>query len=348
MAQSSGPISQGTPAERQFTDVLWRNLFGDEPGVVGDTDGTAYRLTLPSDSNIATVGSPTITSQARVAGFSHSIPAGQLEPIDIPAASGAARTDIIALRYDPSYTGLPGPVRLVRIVGTSSAIPSYDSAPPGVEDLPLWSVTRNPGQALNQATAKRIFPRLAPALTLEEGAPLPLDSPLGTKVLQGDAEFWRTLDSNGLPVWLRQRQATGYMASVSPSGYLGTANAVFNLGATGSVTLTSTRTVKVTLSLSLYAPNLAQVATIYVSVFSGGANRTVITRRQMLIGPGSGHSEMMPYDMVGFKDLAAGTYTFRVEGSSNAATGNTPQQSGVAVVDSASMHTLLIEDIGPA
>lgn len=347
MAQSSGPISQGTNAERQMTDVLWRNLFGDEAGVIGDTDGTAYNITLPTGSDVATIGSATITSLAKVAGFSHAIPAASPEGITIPAASGATRTDIIALRHDPAYTGALGPVRLVRIAGTTVATPTYDDAPPGIEDLPLWTVTRAVGQALSQATVKRIFPRLAPTLTIEAGASLPTNSPLGTVLLQNGIQFWRVLDSNSVPVWLRQRQATGYLAWVAPSGYLGTANQVFSLGATGSVTLTSTRTVKVTLSTSLYAPNVAQSPTLYASVFAGAA-RTVVTQRKLSVGPGSGRSELVPVEMSNIINLTAGTYTFRAEGSSNVATGSSPAQAGVAILDPVSTHSLIVEDLGPA
>ena len=201
MAQESGPISQGTTAERQFTDVRWRDIFGDESGVIGDTDGTAYKYSLSTNSDVVSIGSSTIRSTARVAGFGHAIPVGSPEGITIPAASGSARTDIIALRYDPAFTGLPGPVRLTRIAGTSSSLPAYDAAPPGVEDLPLWSITRQPGQALSQATVKRMYTRIAPALDVAPTVPLPSSSPLGTEVRYVDQQWRRELDSNGVPVW---------------------------------------------------------------------------------------------------------------------------------------------------
>jgi hypothetical protein len=218
MPQSSGPIAQGTTAERQFTDVLWRDLFGDEPGVVGDLDGTAYKVTLPTDSDVAQVGSATQRSVARLAAFAHVIPQGETEPITVPAAVGSARTDIIALRYDPAFTGLPGPVRLALISGTSSGIPAYDASPAGVEDLPLWAVTRTPGQALSQATVQRLFPRLAPALDMPTGAPLPLSSPLGTILWQGGTRYRREMVS-GSPAWVREggnADTSGVLAGVAP------------------------------------------------------------------------------------------------------------------------------------
>lgn len=347
MAQASGPISQGTTAERQFTDVLWRDLFGDESGVVGDTDGTAYKLTLPTDSNNAQVGSSTIRSNARVAGFAHAIPAGSPETVDIPTAT-STRTDLIVLRYDPAYTGAPGPVRLVRIPGTSASVPAYDDAPPGVEDLPLWTVTRAPGQSLSQATVKRVFTRIAPVLTVETGVTLPTSSPLGTILQQGAETYRRELAGTPTPVpaWVRQKKAEGFLASASPSGYFGTSGNVFNLGATGQVTLTSARRVKATVSMSGYAPNLNQSVTVYVSHFINGGSRTVFAQQVFNVGGGTNALKTLP--VVGHTTLQPGTYTFRVEGSSSAPTGSSPEASGVAQVDPVGMPALIIEDIGPA
>lgn len=232
MAQSSGPIAQGTDAERQMSDVLWRDLFGDEPGVVGDTNGTAYNLLLASDSNNATIGSSSIASISKVSGFAHRIPVGQPEVVTVPPAVGSARTDIISVRYDPAYSGAPGPLRLYRIEGTSSALPSYDADYPGVEDLPLWSITRQPGQALSQATVVKMAPRITPRLLIEPSAPLPLSSPFGTIVRRGADEYVRILDGNGVPVWALDRPAvasygtlpgnkftvSGLTGTVEPSG----------------------------------------------------------------------------------------------------------------------------------
>lgn len=212
MAQSSGPIAQGTTSERQFTDVMWRDRFGDEPGVLGDMDGSAYALALPVGSDIVSVGSETQVSVATVAGFVHRIPMGSPEPITVPAASGSTRTDIIGLRYDPTYTGLPGPVRLYRTAGTSADIPTYDSSPPGVEDLPLWAITRAVGQNLFQATVQRLFPRIAPSMEMPVGVDLPVNSPLGTTVCQGEFIFQRRIVGTE-PAWVgRTHEEHGYVA----------------------------------------------------------------------------------------------------------------------------------------
>lgn len=209
-----------------MTDVLWRNLFGDESGVIGDTDNSAYTILLSTGSDTAFIGSVTIDSLAKVAGFSHRIPVGQLEPISIPPASGSARTDLIVLRYDPAYAGALGPVRLVRIAGTSASVPAYDDAPPGIEDLPLLTVQRTPGQPLSQAVAHRVFPRICPVLSIDSDAPLPLNSPVGTRIRKGTQEYIRTADPGGTPVWtpddppVTGRAATAAAPFQSVTGFL--------------------------------------------------------------------------------------------------------------------------------
>lgn len=218
MAQSSGPLATGSTADRQMTDALWRDLFGDQAGVIDDVNGTSYALALPSGSDIVSVGSATQTSLAKVAGFVHRISAGSTEPITIPAAVGSTRTDIIALRYDPSYTGQPGPVRLVRIAGSSSAIPAFDDSPPGIEELPLWAITRAPGQLLSAASTVRLFPRIAPSLDLATGAPLPTSVPLGTVLRQGSTTYRRVIGSGGTPVWQSGGGAGGILAQLQATG----------------------------------------------------------------------------------------------------------------------------------
>lgn len=259
MAQSSGPISQGTTAERQFSDALWRDIFGDESGVIGDMNGTAYALVLPSGSDVAQVGSGNQLSTARVAGFGHRIPAGAPESITIPVATGAARTDIISLRYDPASTGAPGPVRLFRIAGTTSALPVYDDAPPGTEDLPLWAVTRSPGQNLSQATVTRLFPRLVPTLELNPGSPLPINSPLGTVLRQGSSRYRRQLDVSNVPAWTAEAADSVYdegaggsaiTTAIAAAGDMATVTVpagVWDVDyrGTGAVSVTSARTFRV-------------------------------------------------------------------------------------------------------
>ncbi|MCZ2837132.1 hypothetical protein [Modestobacter sp. VKM Ac-2985] len=200
MTQVSAPL-----VNEQFTDAAWRDLFGDEPGVVGDLDGTSYNINLPPDSNVALIGSPTQDSLSRVAGFSHKIPAGQLESIVIPEAPGSTRTDLVVVRYDPANNDAPGPCRLAIVTGTSAGFPAYDSSAPGVEDLPLWAVTRKADEALSQATVRRLYPRLAPLLNLPLGALLPTSSPLGTLVRRGQLTYVRELDTSGVPTWIPDR-----------------------------------------------------------------------------------------------------------------------------------------------
>jgi hypothetical protein len=164
------------------------------------------------------VGSDTQRSVAHVANFKHTIPEGEPEPITIPVAVGTTRTDIIALRYDPTFTGDPGPVRLVVITGTSAGLPVYDDEPPGIEDLPLWAITREPGQALSMAVKQQLYTRLAPTLDLPPSANLPLSSPLGTVARQGSTTYRRVLGASLVPAWIQDQYVQATAPSSAPEG----------------------------------------------------------------------------------------------------------------------------------
>jgi len=191
MAQTSGPITG-----QNLTDEMWRTMFGAEPGILGDTNGTAFALTLPPGSDDAEVGAPANDSNAVVAGFGIRIPSGEPEPLAIPPSNGGTvgRTDLIVARYDPSWSSTnPGPVRLHRIAGVdgSPTVPSFDSGAPGVEDMPLWQITRRQGEGLNQAAVvdrrRWIGPAMHSAQAMHSAVPI------GTTVLRGDTLMHRRL-----------------------------------------------------------------------------------------------------------------------------------------------------------
>lgn len=207
MGQSSAPI-----VDVNLSDADWRDLGLGRSGVVSDYDGSAYALTLPTDSDVLKVGSTTQRSVAHVANFVHRIPVNETVELTIPAASGSPRTDLIALRYDPTYTGAPGPVRLVRITGATGTVPGADDVPPGVEELALWAITRAPGQSLAAATKRQLFPRLAPALDLPPGGDLP-SAPLGTVAWSASVIYRRVLDANQVPAWVPDK----YIQASAPS-----------------------------------------------------------------------------------------------------------------------------------
>ncbi|MHA7620233.1 hypothetical protein ACX12M_17105 [Cellulosimicrobium cellulans] len=203
MPQQSGPITGVN-----FTDGLWRDLFGDEPAIVGDVNGTAYQITTPTSTDQVLIGSPSQDSIARVGGFAHKIPAGQTEPLTVPPStdSSVGRTDLIVCRYDPTWGAQePGPVRLHRIAGVegSNARPAYDGGPPGIEDLVHYAITRKQGQALNQAAVVDLRTRTGPSLLLTKDDELPTNVPLGTRARRGRGEFVRELaGSPGQPAWV--------------------------------------------------------------------------------------------------------------------------------------------------
>jgi hypothetical protein len=194
MAEESGPL-----VGANFTDAQWRAIFGGEPGIVGDVDGSAYNLTLGAGTDDAQLGSTTQDSVAVVGGFMHRIAEDTTQAVTIPASTNAVgRTDIIAVRLDSgTYTSAPGPCRLVRIAGVegSSARPAMDEAPPGVEDFPLWAVTRKgngtTAEGLNQAAKVDLRRRTGPNLTVPASEALPVNVPIGTRARRGDAEFVR-------------------------------------------------------------------------------------------------------------------------------------------------------------
>lgn len=232
MPQSSAPI-----VGEQFTDVDWRDLHGSESAIVGDYDGTAYKLTLPTDSDIITLGSTTQRSTAVVAGFVHRIPAGQTEPLTIPAAVGAARTDRVNLRYSEAHTGLPGPVRLVVVAGAAGAgAPNYDDTAPGAQDLPLYLITRQPGQSLSQATVLDVRRRSGRSLIVPDLAALPND-PLGTTAWWKGATYRRQLGGSGVAEWVRDSRAPYAVAAgalsvptIAPGNTITTARVTYPAG----------------------------------------------------------------------------------------------------------------------
>jgi hypothetical protein len=204
MGQTSGPITG-----ENFTDQTWRDMFGAEPAIVGDVNGTAYRLTLPTSTNDVQLGSPSQDSLAVDGGKVHKIPAGETASLTIPTSSNASvgRTDLIVLRFDPALSGDSplGPVRLYRIAGTegSATQPNYDGGPPGVEDLPLYAITRKSGQALNQAAVKDLRVRTGPNLLYQAGVTFAAATPLGTRATR-DGVVWRRDLDGGSPAWVRE------------------------------------------------------------------------------------------------------------------------------------------------
>lgn len=206
-AQLSGPL----PGEK-FTVSRWVQIFGAESGIVGDTNGSAFGITLPPASDVAEIGSPSIESIAIVGGFPLIIPAGLTQSLEIPPSTNASigRTDLIVARLDTAaFTTAPGPVRLQRFAGTegSSALPTYDATSPSPDTLPLWAVTRKMGESLNQATVQDMRIRTAPStLSTAEGT-LPQSPPLGTRATR-DGITWHREMVGSSAQWVQESWPT--------------------------------------------------------------------------------------------------------------------------------------------
>lgn len=219
--QTSGPL----PGQK-FAVGLWSTHFGFEPGIRGDTDGSAFSLTLPSGSDVAEVGSATVKSVAKINGFPLEIAAGSTQSITIPASSGGGangRTDLIVVRFDSAaYATSPGPVRLARIAGTEGSLdlPAYNPA----TELRLWAVRRRQGEGLNQAIPTDLRTWTGPHLLLAPNATLPTSAPLGMRVTRGGTTYRR--DKVGSSVqWVEEISAlvelsgTAAVQAVDGSGW---------------------------------------------------------------------------------------------------------------------------------
>jgi hypothetical protein len=193
LAQTSGPLT-----DDNFTDDQWITKFGYDAGITGDTDGTAYGLTLPPATDTVEIGSATIDSAAAVGGYGHGIPAGSTQSLEIPASTNLTigRTDLIVLRYSTAFATDPGPVRLVRIAGTegSAAIPSHNTTQPTPVDMVLYAITRKQGQGLNQATVVDRRSRAGWHYLMPAGTPLPplpQTAPLGSTATRAGSKYRR-------------------------------------------------------------------------------------------------------------------------------------------------------------
>jgi hypothetical protein len=203
--QEAGPL-----LGQNFTDAVWRAIFGAEPSIVGDTNGSSYGITLPPASDSVELGSASIESRSVVGGFGHVIPAGTTQSLEIPASTNPTigRTDLITVRLDQSsFTTAPGPVRVYRVPGVEGSAdrPAYDGGPPGVEDMPLYAITRKQGQALTEAIIVDLRVRTGPHLYVAPGALMPTNVPLGSTATRGTIDYSRELVS-GTATWVEKRR----------------------------------------------------------------------------------------------------------------------------------------------
>lgn len=214
-AQQSGPLPG--PGNK-FTQGRWAQIFGGSPaGIVGDTDGSAFGITLPPSSDIAEIGSPTIQSICIVGGFPLIIPAGLTQSVEVPPATNPTigRTDIIAARFDTAtYTTNPGPVRLLRFAGTegSTALPGYDATMPSPMTWPLWAVTRKQGQSLNQAVVRDLRMRSGWNYAVAPGGILPLNAPLGSRATRDGFIYRRDMDGSSVQ-WILESEPPTFITN---------------------------------------------------------------------------------------------------------------------------------------
>lgn len=302
MAETSGPRANGTTAERQMTDVLWRRALGRQAAIVDDRDGTAYALTLPADSDIAQVGSTTQDSLSVVAGFSHRVPQSDPQGVTIAAPTSAARTDVIVVRHDPAYVDAPGPCRLVAVAGSEGGgTPAVDQQPPGVEDLPLWAVTRSPGQSLSQASVVSMRRWASRTLLVDTPTALPT-APLGTFAHLTNGTTYQRRLSGGVASWVREaflpyrRDLT--KTGVAPNTQTGLGNAPSDgtyVGATNGVSVPAHGIYDASLTVN-FGTGLAGRSFVQIGIDNSSAEAN-IARGAVLVGERLGSVSFGPVEM---------------------------------------------------
>jgi len=197
-------------AGENFTDRGWRAVFAGRTGIVCDTDGSAFGLTLPAEGATAELGSATLPSRLVVDGYGLEIAQGATQSLDIPASSGGGttgRTDLIVARLNLSAFTTPpaSPVRLFRIAGVegSLSVPAATYDPDGIRDLPLYAVRRRQDEGLNQAIVTDLRPRIGYLYDVPAGGTLPASAPLGSRATRGSVN-WRMARVGSSVDWVEE------------------------------------------------------------------------------------------------------------------------------------------------
>lgn len=155
MTETSFPIKG-----KKFSTADWRSIFGAiSGGIAGDYAGDAYAIVrgVGDSATVSIMGSDAV---CLIGGFAHSIPVvSEVKSsvvLTVPAPTSQPRTDLIVARFNPANEAAPGgPISLALVSGTEGnppPVPTVDGTPPGLQDVPLWSVTRSPGSTMATAT----------------------------------------------------------------------------------------------------------------------------------------------------------------------------------------------------
>lgn len=216
--QDSGPSYLKPYSPDQFIAAHVNHV-----GIASDYTGNAFALTLPSGSDVATVG----PGWAQVGAHGYTVPSGQAQDITIPPSTNAAlgRTDLITLRYQASWDGVdPGPVRIHRVAGVEGSgdtpIPDLGlSVGENQIELPLYAITRIEGDTLDDAAVQDLRIWKGPNLLVAATSPL-YSAPLGSRVVRDGTIYRRGLVS-GVASWVVEsspvQTLTGLSATAAPS-----------------------------------------------------------------------------------------------------------------------------------
>lgn len=216
--QDSGPSNLKPYSPDQFLAAAVNHV-----GIANDYNGSAFALTLPSGSDVATVGQ----GWAQVGAHGYTVPSGQAQDITIPPSTNAAlgRTDLITLRYQASWDGVdPGPVRIHRVAGVEGSgdtpIPDLGlSVGENQVELPLYAITRIQGDTLDEAAVLDLRIWKGSNFLVASGSPL-YSAPLATRAVRSGTIYRRDL-VGGSPSWVVEsapvQTLTGLSATAGPS-----------------------------------------------------------------------------------------------------------------------------------
>ena len=190
-----------------LTSANWSKMYTCPDGIVNDTTGSAFAITLVSASNIARLSAGT----ACVNGYF----LNNDGEFDVAVPTGAG-TYNIAVMYDPTLNVADGSGDAVPAGPCRIVIATTLDTSGGRQYTLLYQIVRASGQALSAATVRKLGQHVGPnisipampaaALTVPPGVITGFEHPVGTLIFEESTrEHYRLVPhSNGSLYWQRQ------------------------------------------------------------------------------------------------------------------------------------------------
>lgn len=189
----------------------WRALESGMDGLFDTDASTADRERLGLDLSDLGTTARIKRGKVRFKGFAMTCSANH--DLTLPAAGGSPVLYAVGVMYDPALEQNPaGPLYLNAQVKASQVIPS------GGAYLPLYEVTRNPGQVLSAAAVVDLRRYVGPSLLLPDAFPLTGYSfPVGTQAIRAGQQLVRVPDAAGTGTEWQNLSAGSWTAIGLPS-----------------------------------------------------------------------------------------------------------------------------------